>query len=489
MLEFPQHAPEAVKKVVTGLADAGAMTTHVLSDLIPPARQTLREPTTAAKQSTRQDSQDTFASAFEMTADPDEQREVPDPQIAQADEAEEAEARDAVSGQEVASVDADPAADSRQDKVVAPIWTSRQSTPATQVKELGTPRAQSREPQANVVATAPLDSMSQARDAHTTQRTGDTHTRISDSAQGVGRRLVTDQNVPAMDLSKGSPSAPVHNTSAPRDIAWAGNRSTDPFRQAEPAQSPQANVVNSASASEAVRRGQGTSGIPSDPSAAGEPKQPAGHSEGRHTATSPAVLPVATATALTSQAQLNIQRQISDGVFADSGSEAWDLSEWGVRAEVAAGATSVSGGSSASAALPTAAGPAGGATTAQQIGAQIANGLSRASDGRIEIALNPKELGHVRVSVSGQEGVWIVAIQAERSESAELMRRHFDVLAQEFRELGFGSLEFSFGERRPDDSGSWLAQEFEPESGHLRSDDQDVPHQPAPQSTGLDWRV
>ncbi len=35
---------------------------------------------------------------------------------------------------------------------------------------------------------------------------------------------------------------------------------------------------------------------------------------------------------------------------------------------------------------------------------------------------------------------------ADRPETLELMRRHIDILAQEFRDIGYGSAEFSFGQ-------------------------------------------
>ncbi len=123
------------------------------------------------------------------------------------------------------------------------------------------------------------------------------------------------------------------------------------------------------------------------------------------------------------------------------------------------------------------------------IGQQIASGLTRASDGRIEIGLNPKELGRVRVSVTGQEGGWVVAIQAERAESADLMRRHVGVLAQEFRDLGFGSLEFSFGERSDDASGSEKVSERESEDTIQQPDIKELQEPRVIQTTGLDVRV
>jgi flagellar hook-length control protein FliK len=54
----------------------------------------------------------------------------------------------------------------------------------------------------------------------------------------------------------------------------------------------------------------------------------------------------------------------------------------------------------------------------------------------IEIALDPPELGRVRLHMVELAGVLTLTIQAERPETAELMRRHLDLLAQEFSEAG-----------------------------------------------------
>ncbi len=54
----------------------------------------------------------------------------------------------------------------------------------------------------------------------------------------------------------------------------------------------------------------------------------------------------------------------------------------------------------------------------------------------IELALDPPELGRVRIHMNEVAGVLTLTIQAERPETAELMRRHLDLLAQEFADAG-----------------------------------------------------
>ena len=77
---------------------------------------------------------------------------------------------------------------------------------------------------------------------------------------------------------------------------------------------------------------------------------------------------------------------------------------------------------------------------------QIANALMAGPERVAELTLSPAELGKVRISlVTGETGV-IVTILADRHETLELMRRHADLLAQDFSDIGFGSAEFQFGQ-------------------------------------------
>ncbi|MEM6388617.1 MAG: flagellar hook-length control protein FliK [Pseudomonadota bacterium] len=103
-------------------------------------------------------------------------------------------------------------------------------------------------------------------------------------------------------------------------------------------------------------------------------------------------------------------------------------------------------------ALP-ATGSASGSALAGQVANQITNALPR-QDGLLitptttEIALDPPELGKLRIVVSeGATGINI-AITAERGETADLMRRHIDLLRQEFAREGVtgGSIEFNQGD-------------------------------------------
>lgn len=80
------------------------------------------------------------------------------------------------------------------------------------------------------------------------------------------------------------------------------------------------------------------------------------------------------------------------------------------------------------------------------IGRQMAEALQRFPDRAVELALNPKELGKVKMSISAVETGITVQVLAERPETLDLMRRNIDQLAREFQALGYESINFAFNE-------------------------------------------
>lgn len=81
------------------------------------------------------------------------------------------------------------------------------------------------------------------------------------------------------------------------------------------------------------------------------------------------------------------------------------------------------------------------------IARQLASALPGATDGPVEISLNPEELGKVRLAMHTQDGAITVSVQAERPETLDLMRRNIDSLARDFREMGYAQISFEFGDR------------------------------------------
>ncbi|WP_158401972.1 flagellar hook-length control protein FliK [Celeribacter indicus] len=80
-----------------------------------------------------------------------------------------------------------------------------------------------------------------------------------------------------------------------------------------------------------------------------------------------------------------------------------------------------------------------------RVAVQIAELARELPERPVEITLNPKELGRVRLSFHLSEtGAIQVVVAAERPETLDLLRRNIDVLGSEFRQLGYQNSGFSF---------------------------------------------
>jgi flagellar hook-length control protein FliK len=77
---------------------------------------------------------------------------------------------------------------------------------------------------------------------------------------------------------------------------------------------------------------------------------------------------------------------------------------------------------------------------------QLVVAVVQQSGGTVEIALNPSELGRVQMNMQMADGLLTMHIIAERPETADLLRRHLDVLTQDFRAIGYHNVAFSFGD-------------------------------------------
>ncbi|MCV2867044.1 flagellar hook-length control protein FliK [Defluviimonas sp. WL0002] len=84
-----------------------------------------------------------------------------------------------------------------------------------------------------------------------------------------------------------------------------------------------------------------------------------------------------------------------------------------------------------------------------RVAEQLAAAVSLRADGA-DVALRPEELGHVRISIERHGAEVSVTLVAERAETVELMRRHVDLLASEFRAAGFDTCSFQFGHGQRD---------------------------------------
>lgn len=82
--------------------------------------------------------------------------------------------------------------------------------------------------------------------------------------------------------------------------------------------------------------------------------------------------------------------------------------------------------------------------TPRMVAAQLAEAFAAKGEQKVEVSLNPQELGHVKMRVVASETGITMIIQTERPETGDLMRRHIHELAEEFRRMGYDDISFEF---------------------------------------------
>jgi hypothetical protein len=128
--------------------------------------------------------------------------------------------------------------------------------------------------------------------------------------------------------------------------------------------------------------------------------------------------------------------------------------------------------------------------TPVMVSRQMAEALQRFPDRPVELALNPEELGRVRMSISSSETGLTVTVLAERPETLDMMRRHIDQLAREFHSIGYGNINFAFSEGHTGAN----PENNDPTTSSLNTAEADVGSDPdspilLTPSTGLDLRM
>jgi hypothetical protein len=114
-------------------------------------------------------------------------------------------------------------------------------------------------------------------------------------------------------------------------------------------------------------------------------------------------------------------------------------------------AASGSGGTGpgASAAGPGQGSMAGGgqaSALAQQVGQQLGEAMrAGAGGGRLDVTLQPEDLGRMRLVFTPTDSGLTVSVSAERPETLDLLRRNIDLLARDLAGQGFTDVAFDFG--------------------------------------------
>jgi flagellar hook-length control protein FliK len=115
----------------------------------------------------------------------------------------------------------------------------------------------------------------------------------------------------------------------------------------------------------------------------------------------------------------------------------------------------------------------------------IAQTLHRMPDRPLEIALNPAELGRVRMTLTATDSGIVVNIVADRPDTLDLMRRNIDDLGQSFKDLGYDDIAFAFGQNADPSDTSSDAQSDDPSALLLDLQDEDAAAQSHPDAPRL----
>ena len=117
---------------------------------------------------------------------------------------------------------------------------------------------------------------------------------------------------------------------------------------------------------------------------------------------------------------------------------------------------------------------------------QLAVTMVQHKDQLTEIALDPPELGKVKMQLSITDGVAQVVLAVERPETNDLIRRHLDQLANELGALGYRDITFEFSDSNFDGQHSG-------NGDAATNDDPDIAETPQPKTiavtSGLDIRL
>ena len=114
--------------------------------------------------------------------------------------------------------------------------------------------------------------------------------------------------------------------------------------------------------------------------------------------------------------------------------EATEIVQWDVRAGQTSGASATTVPITQRADVP------------PHVAQQLATAMHRSPDKSVEIALNPPELGRVRMVMNASEAGVVVQVLTERTDTLDLMRRNIDELGRALSDLGYEDISFSFGQ-------------------------------------------
>lgn len=84
-------------------------------------------------------------------------------------------------------------------------------------------------------------------------------------------------------------------------------------------------------------------------------------------------------------------------------------------------------------------------SVAPQISARVVEAVPAATEGPVEIVLDPEELGKLRMQITRSETGWTLHVNIERPETLDFMRRHIETLQKDLVSVGYETLNLQLG--------------------------------------------
>ncbi|WP_176440801.1 flagellar hook-length control protein FliK [Oceanicola sp. 22II-s10i] len=88
-------------------------------------------------------------------------------------------------------------------------------------------------------------------------------------------------------------------------------------------------------------------------------------------------------------------------------------------------------------------------TPPRSVADQIADAARSTASGRVELVLEPEELGRLQMTLKSDGQSLSMTVFADRSDTLDLLRRHAHDLARALSEAGYDDVDLSFGQNRP----------------------------------------
>lgn len=274
--------------------------------------------------------------------------------------------------------------------------------------------------------------------AHTQRQTQPTYPSMPGAAvsggeaDGGARTLPVEHPRPGLAETATVAGATYPGTTAPRPVGTVGPRQE--MQDVDtPAATPSGSISSSAATAPPTPN---ATGVVREPAAEGAPATPRDPVKPDTTAPQPPRVSTAP-----TGSDIDTSRMATTGSFGTSGGPDVLSASDPLLSDTLFGESRSATPRAGTSALPILQAP----ETPRLVALQIAEVVRASGDRAMELRLQPEELGRVQLTMSQDAtGTLTVALNVERPETLDLLRRNIDLLSADLRDLGYANIDFSF---------------------------------------------